>query len=691
MASRHRVSLVVAIAAAAAAAIAVVRAQTEASRPQFRVAVDYVEVDARVVDATGSPIRGLAQGDFTVFEDGVPQKIADFSAIDLPVPSATARVNPSSGLRSDVASNVITSARGRTYLIVADTNFIGQTRTLLTRKFLRDFIERSVGPDDLVGFTTTGRDNAYENFTNDKARLLAAADRVVGQYESPTVQTLTDISTRSAFVGGPGAPNVKNAPVASGGMDAPLRSLRQLTRLTQEMSAAEGGSKAIILVTESMPFQMNATQWDTQALFGDIGRLSNAARRGNVPIYPVDPRGLSVGQEDAIVVGTVDAIGTTGTSLHPDVSVKDEVRRAQERMRAIADDSGGVPIFGNDIASGLDRIVNLSSRYYMLGYYSTNARPDGKYHRIEVRVNRADARVLARRGYTAVGGEVLKPEKLDGPAGSTIELRQTLNAVLPVADLPLLATAGAFRHGKDRASVALVLEGAGADLAWSKDSLSLSEPLELTAVALDGRGAIREGEVHRLQLSGASERVDRVRQFGFRWLGRLSDLKSGHYQIRFVASNGRGRQGSVFYDLDIPDFSKNVLTMSDVLLASAVATQRPTLKPDPELATALPAPPTTLRKFLSADTLAVYAEVYDNLAAASEIETGVTIIDEHAQQQAHVVERRQTNGGGMLPIKARFPLAQLAPGAYTLAIEARQTANRSVSTGRAVPFRIVSR
>src|SRR5207344_2975912 len=47
------------------------------------------------------------------------------------------------------------------------------------------------------------------------------------------------------------------------------------------------------------------------------------------------------------------------------------------------------------------RIVDDLSSYYLLGYYSTNARPDGKFHKITVRVKRSGVDVRARRGYLA--------------------------------------------------------------------------------------------------------------------------------------------------------------------------------------------------------------------------------------------------------------------------------------------------
>ena len=75
MRSRTLIATVVMVLAAAV--------QHAQQKPQFRAGVEYVEVDARVVDDNGEPIRNLVQQDFQVFEDGVRQELKTFSIVDL--------------------------------------------------------------------------------------------------------------------------------------------------------------------------------------------------------------------------------------------------------------------------------------------------------------------------------------------------------------------------------------------------------------------------------------------------------------------------------------------------------------------------------------------------------------------------------------------------------------------------------
>lgn len=667
------------------AAVAVQHAQQQ--RAQFRAGVEYVQVDVRVADDKGEPIRDLSQADFDVTEDGAPQKISAFSVVDLPLASQTPQTPfaQTAGVRPDVATNVRPPARGRTFLIVFEAGLVAPCQTLVVRKALRQFIERSVGPDDLVAINSSGLDRSFLNFTNDKARLLAGVESLIGQAQpGPTVSAAEDISARADRVD-PTKPATADPPIGDVVMDDPRQAFRRLLQIVQSMASAGEGSKAIILVTESIPYDMAVDPTLPLSMQGislvtEMERVATAARRGNVPIYPLYPRGLTDGHD----------CESDGLVFNSD-ALRNETRQQERHIRALADDAGGMAIIGtNDLAGGLDRVTRLSSYYYVLGYNSANNRSEGRYHSIKVTVKRPGARVLARKGYVIPRAAAPAAfAALAGPPGSSVELREALNAVLPVPDLAMSLTAAAFRQSNRKgASAAIVVEALGSDFDWTRGG-ALAAPVELTAVAVQGRGEIRTGEQARLQIEQPADTAGRIRNLGVRWIARLDDLKPGRYQIRAALSNGPSKQGSVWYDVEIPDFSTAPLAMSDVAIASVLASQRITMRPDKILAAALPAPPTTLRQFLPSDTMAVYAEAYDNdRQLVREIETSVAIINERGEEQGRVAATR-TAVDGVVGIAATLPMTGLAPGRYTLAVEARQVTNRAVSAGRAVPFQIV--
>jgi len=71
-------------------------------------------------------------------------------------------------------------------------------------------------------------------------------------------------------------------------------------------------------------------------------------------------------------------------------------------LKTLAENTDGIAIVDtNDLSAGLRRIVDDVSAFYLIGYYSTNTRLDGRFRRIEVKTTRPDVRVKARRGYVA--------------------------------------------------------------------------------------------------------------------------------------------------------------------------------------------------------------------------------------------------------------------------------------------------
>jgi hypothetical protein len=72
----------------------------------------------------------------------------------------------------------------------------------------------------------------------------------------------------------------------------------------------------------------------------------------------------------------------------------------------LADNTDGIAVVNNnDLDKGFKRIAADLSSYYLLGYYSSNAKLDGKYHAIKVRVKRPGVDVRARKGYRSPSEE----------------------------------------------------------------------------------------------------------------------------------------------------------------------------------------------------------------------------------------------------------------------------------------------
>src|SRR5262249_50665869 len=77
-----------------------------------------------------------------------------------------------------------------------------------------------------------------------------------------------------------------------------------------------------------------------------------------------------------------------------------------DTLRVLADNSDGRAIVNrNDLDSGMKQITRDASAYYLIGYNSTQAPSDGKFHEIKVRVRRPGTQIRARKGYWALTAE----------------------------------------------------------------------------------------------------------------------------------------------------------------------------------------------------------------------------------------------------------------------------------------------
>src|SRR5258708_23874006 len=77
----------------------------------------------------------------------------------------------------------------------------------------------------------------------------------------------------------------------------------------------------------------------------------------------------------------------------------------------------------------MKQIMRDASGYYLLGYTSSSAPTDGKFHTIDVRVKRQGVEVRARKGYWAYTTEDVARATAAPKAGPPPEISHALNAI----------------------------------------------------------------------------------------------------------------------------------------------------------------------------------------------------------------------------------------------------------------------
>ena len=399
----------------------------------------------------------------------------------------------------------------------------------------------------------------------------------------------------------------------------------------------------------------------------DLQAMYETATRGNVAIYTVDPRGVASQPDTLIQAAGVPA----GLDIGPVVAAsRSELQRSVGTLRTFAEATGGLALVGtNDFAGGFRRIVEDNSAYYVLGYHAPAAKPDGKFHEITVRVKRPGLQVRARKGYYAS-----KTANSDAPPPDPTTT--LLNSPLQVSGLGMRMTTGLMMGKAPNMRVNVVVEFNGADVMPDPVNAVPGDKIEVAYAAIDLSAKVAASGRKTLELSVRPETRQAMAERGLRLVTEF-DVPPGRYQLRLAANEVvGGRAGSVFWNLDVPDFTKTPLVMGTLAVTSTSAVRTPTSFDSPTLKDLMPGPPTTAREFKLEDTLAVLAEVYDNDAARPHtVDLTATVRSDDGTQvfttrDSRASQEIKADRGGYTYV-ATIPLQDLVPGKYVLTVEAK--------------------
>ena len=651
----HRLLLVAVLVAGAAA----LRAQ---QTPSFSTAVEAVEIDAFVSDRDGKPVSDLKQTDFELREDGKPQSIISFSLVNIPI-VAPEPYRPGAPV-PDVATN--RGGEGRLYVFALDelcpvqtecTGALGEdavesssnngaTWALRARAFLRQFISEHFEPTDIGIVVSIGRARAgdMQDFTSNRQLLLKAIDTYIGGFPIP--------DTDGSFT---------------------ARSQAQALRaLIESLAAIHGRRKTVILVSHSVGqqgvlggadvFDVLDYRGGVRSLqFDDLRAAMTAAMRGGVAFYPIDPAGA-------------DPAALGGKAL-----------QQMDSLRGLAEATGGFAVVNsNRYPEAFSRIVTEASSYYLLGFTSTNSKRDGRYRRLEVKVNRPGLTVRSRDGYIAASGREAPAKNDTDRSTLTAAVRGAVATPLATSEVPMSVFATALRGSGKGASVVISVEMDPTRLNLITSGGGATGEVEVAALAISAAGKVAGGRQERFTLRLTPDSWEHAKTSGLR-LVTGTTLPAGRYQLRVAAGNiARPDAGSVMYDLDVPDFGQGDLTMSAPLLATTHDAL--TVAPATRLRADLSLAPTTQRDFTPGETLSLYTEVYDNSRdrARRAVDVTAELRDESGRAMRSIKRHDDAAPGGKHAISITIPM-NVPAGSYVLHLEADSNNKR---IARDIPVRV---
>ena len=388
-----------------------------AQQPQpIRVGTNFVRVDVYPTK-DGRIVEGLQAADFDVLEDGVPQKIDTFEHVVAMPGAYTARTEPSS---QQEMVKALTNPKARVFLLFLDGAFVDDVHARVINAPLIKFLTTHLGDEDLVGVMTPSMSASEVTFGRKTAVIAGGLPTAFlgwgrQDHELDPVLDKREIQYTICY---PGFNDVPGKMIARSRERKTLESLQDAVKF---LASIREERKAIIAVTEGWvlyredPDLMRQRGTSEAPLgvdkirVGPTGQLTLEDTKTSVnalnPAACDGDRAYLAGiDNDKFLRDIIDDANRGNSTFYMIDPGGLKVRGADRNgaMRTLAENTDGLAILNtNDLDKGLTRISDDMSSYYLMGYYASNTKPDGRFRTITVRVKQPGVEVRARKGYRA--------------------------------------------------------------------------------------------------------------------------------------------------------------------------------------------------------------------------------------------------------------------------------------------------
>jgi VWFA-related protein len=354
---------------------------TAAQNDVIRVNTQLVEVDV-IVRSKDGPLTGLTKDDFTLTDNGKPQRIDVFSI------STSERSNQKPNEPS-LPQGVVSNRQGRQTPTSATVILFDRLNTAdaFQREGRRQLLSylKSVPREDFTALYVLGDDlKIVQDFTSDADLLVRAATKMeVGDLPGVDNRTVQEIA-QSTAVGRVSRRDVRTAVAQSEFSVAERKDPTEdaIEAIARHLSALPGRKSLIWMSAAGIPLsiQSGSSRNGRDSEVQHATRLLGAA---NIAVYPIDLRGLQAPDPPR---------GRRGSPPNPPPDV----------MLRLADETGGRAFyFNNDLFGSVRTAISDAQVSYTLGFYAAENNLDGKFHSLDVKVDRKDVEVRHRTGYFA--------------------------------------------------------------------------------------------------------------------------------------------------------------------------------------------------------------------------------------------------------------------------------------------------
>src|SRR5580704_1821782 len=370
----------------------------EVSDPQsadivFKTSVRRVIVDVVVTGTNGKPVPDLEAADFSISEDGKPQKILSFDVHDFDsVPNSLPN-------RPNLPANTFMNLpsgpeRGPLYVLLLDLLNMEVDDQPAARKQLFNFaMSKPLGTRFAV-FVLSDNLHLVQGFTEDRNLLASALDPRNPHSHLPRVFLYAD-NFRPFY----------SVPRVQIGIEKYLGDLP--------------GRKNIIWFSGSFPASVLPSSdrggTEAESFNRELKQATDAMARGQIALYPIDSHGVVVtgGSSSAYQHGSgsaseVSGVGRsmadsssasgTGGGMGNAADIALNARYMTEDELAYA--TGGRAFHStNDLVSILTEATEEGAHYYTLSYAPSNQEYNGQQRNIHVQLARRGCSLAYRRAY----------------------------------------------------------------------------------------------------------------------------------------------------------------------------------------------------------------------------------------------------------------------------------------------------
>ncbi len=658
--------------------------QPEQKDVVFKTSSSLVVIDVTVRDKSGKEVSNLKQSDFIILEDGKPQKLAvfEFQKLNDASPAATpeALPAPKPGASAVIAkSQQITATPGRIQyqdkrlmVMLFDFSDMAIAEQIRSRDSALQFLKTKMGPQDMISImSNTSKLNVLQDFTNDKDLLAETINKFqVGVSSDTAVDGGNGDSTSgeddgSAFQADETEFNIFNT-------DNKLAALESAAK----MLAALPEKKALLYFSSGISKQGVENQ-------SQLRSTINTAVRSNVSFYPIDSRGLTALPPG----GDASHANQRGNGLFSgaaQTTQRAKFEDTQDTVVSLAADTGGKAFLDdNDITAGIERAQNDVKSYYIIGYYSTNEREDGKFRKVAVKMANKELAASDKLDYKS-GYFGQKTFAKFTSADKESQLQDALMLGDPVTDLPMAVETDFFRLSKTSYFVPISVKIPGSELAFAKKGPKEQTEFDFIGQVRDMKGKLAAQVRDGITIKLTEENATKLAQSSIQYDTGFS-IPPGQYRLKLLArENQTGKMGTFETVFTVPDIGAAAqpgLHLSSVIwsnqrapISTAVGTagaKKKDLAADPLVQDGQKIVPSITRVFRKQQSLYVYLEVYDPASDATDKKPNVsaTLTFYKGKKKAfesspiHLTDTA-TGRPTTVPLQFQVPLDKLTAGKY---------------------------